>query len=224
MNNGKLIFHNQPYRRTAPFGEWRDNGRRRHMGTDYSVLGYQYCPLNLGRVHRIVNVEDKGNPRGLYVEVRWDKYDLGLIVQHAKRVMVAPGQIVGVDTPLVETGMTGLDVTGRRVSTGIHAHVELFRISTGVRMDFETFDFEEVIELLKDLKVQVIETDGTKHEETVKVVERENVNYIMARECDTVLKLCEVSYDATAKQVVIKKQKGKSNAKASSTRRNPKGH
>jgi len=145
--NSDLIFLNQRHRRTAPFGEVRAGGRI-HVGTDYGSYGantIQHCPLDNGVVHKIITVEQNGNTRGLLADIQWKEHDIGLILQHAEKVLVSNSQKLAKGDEVVTTGMTGKDTNGKHVSSGIHAHVELYQISTGKRLDFESFDFEKLI-------------------------------------------------------------------------------
>jgi hypothetical protein len=59
------------------------------------------------------------------------------------------GQFVDKTCAIGKTGMTGKFSNGKHVSSGVHAHVEIYRISTGERMDFEGFNFD----LLEQLHV-----------------------------------------------------------------------
>lgn len=145
--NSKRIFHNQQHKMTAPFNEWRDNHSRQHKGTDfgtYHAAALQYPPLDNAYVFRVITEEAIGNLRGKLVDLHWPEFDLGLILQHGANVLVCKGQFVDKTTPVLATGMTGKYDNGDRVSTGVHCHAELYYISTGERIDFETFDFEEV--------------------------------------------------------------------------------
>jgi len=158
--NSNLIFRGQQHRLTAPFHEVRTEGRL-HEGTDYGTYGaaaIQYCPLDDGVVYRVITTEQNGNARGLYVDIRWQEHNIGIIFQHATKVFVKANQVVKEGDPIVSTGMTGKDRKGNRVSTGIHAHIEIYRISTEQRLDFERFDFgglnmteEQVRKIVKEL-------------------------------------------------------------------------
>lgn len=164
--NSERIFHGAKHRQTAPFGELRDNGTRKHQGTDYgtySVNLHQYAPLDCGIVNKVVTTETNGNSRGLYVDIRYKKYDLGLILQHAQKVLVKAGQTVNKNTAICTTGMTGKNAKGVRVSSGIHAHVEAYRISTGARIDFEKIDFKDMeVEDMTEAETRKIVQDEIK--------------------------------------------------------------
>ena len=145
--NSVRIFHEQQHKMTATFNEWRDNHTRRHKGTDFGTYhraALQYPPLDNAYVFRTINTEAVGNLRGMLVDLQWPDIDLGLILQHGAKVLVKKGQLVDKDTPVLVTGETGKYDNGKRVSTGVHCHAELYYISTGERIDFEKFDFEGV--------------------------------------------------------------------------------
>jgi hypothetical protein len=154
MNNGERVFHRGVFYRTAPFGEWRDNHTRQHAGTDYGTHGKtlpQFSVLDRGQVFRIIAVESNGNQRGLLTDIRYDYADLGVIQQHLSAVSskLRLEQFVDKTCAVGNTGMTGKFASGKKVSSGVHAHVEIYRISTGERMDFEKFNFD----LLEQLHV-----------------------------------------------------------------------
>lgn len=143
--NSNKIFHGSKHVLTAPFGQVRKNNRI-HLGTDYGTYGQnsiQFCPRDGGKVVRVVNKESIGNERGLFVDIRWRSIDRGLILQHLQEIKVNIGDTLTTNTPIGTTGMTGKNSSGQRVSTGIHAHIELYEISTGKRLNYDTWDMEE---------------------------------------------------------------------------------
>lgn len=147
MSNGKRVFHDGIYHMTAPFGEWRDNHTRQHAGTDFGTFGKplpQFSVLDRGQIFRFITKETNGNLRGLLVDIRYDYADIGIIHQHLRTInpKLRLKQFVDKDDVIGETGMTGKYSSGKRVSSGVHAHIELYQISTGKRMDFEKFNFD----------------------------------------------------------------------------------
>lgn len=143
--NSDKIFHEGKHTLTSKFGEIRKNNRI-HQGTDYGTFGInivQFCPRDYAKVVKVVNKELAGNERGLYVEVQWKSIDRGLILQHLEKVYVTLGELLMSNSKVGTTGMTGKNKSGNRVSTGIHAHIELYEISTGKRLDFDKWNMEE---------------------------------------------------------------------------------
>lgn len=143
--NSNKIFHAGQHLLTSPFGQKRPNGRI-HQGVDYGTYGKnipQFPPRNYATVVKVVNKETIGNERGLYVELQWKSIDRGLILQHLDSACVKVGDIVNVNDCIGRTGDTGLNIYGDKVSSGIHAHIELYIISTGKRLDFDTWNMEE---------------------------------------------------------------------------------
>ena len=143
--NCDKVLHSSRYAITSPFGVIRSGGRK-HLGTDcgtYGIKAPQFCPRNSAIVVNTVNEEKIGNSRGLYVNMQWESINRGLILQHLDSIYVKKGSVVGANTCIGTTGITGLDCNGNRVSTGIHAHIELYVISTGKRLDYNAWNMEE---------------------------------------------------------------------------------
>lgn len=143
--NSNKIFHGAQHLLTSPFGQKRLNGRV-HQGTDYGTYSkkiYQFPPRNFAKVVRVINKETIGNERGIYADLQWPSIDRGLILQHLNAVYVKVGDTINVSDIIGETGDTGLDICGNKVSSGIHAHAELYVISTGKRLNFDTWNMEE---------------------------------------------------------------------------------
>lgn len=164
--NCDKILHTKKYAITAPFGEIRNTGRT-HLGTDCGTYGIhvpQYCPRNFSTVVNVVSKELIGNERGLYVDMQWKSIDRGLILQHLESTCVKKGQILTVNDWVGTTGDTGLDKNGHPVSTGIHAHIELYIISTGERIDYDAWDMEA--DMTKEettiLVQNILKGEGTK--------------------------------------------------------------
>lgn len=125
--NSNKIFHGAQHLLTSPFGQKRLNGRV-HQGTDYGTYSkkiYQFPPRNFAKVVRVINKETIGNERGIYADLQWPSIDRGLILQHLNAVYVKVGDTINVSDIIGETGDTGLDICGNKVSSGIHAHAEL---------------------------------------------------------------------------------------------------
>lgn len=144
-NCSKRIFHDAYHYRTGAFHEVRSGGRL-HQGTDYGTTGKnlpQFSPFDQGVVIRTVNKETNGDARGCRVEIHYPKYNVGMVLQHMVEgsVKVKPGEIVSKGTELGLTGMTGKYSNGTRVSTGVHAHVEVYYLDQG---SSATFNFESI--------------------------------------------------------------------------------
>lgn len=144
----EIIFQGGTHYRTDQFGSTRPGGRR-HEGTDYGTNSQRipvYCPFNNGVVTRTVNTETVGNQRGCLVEIQWANLNLGMIMQHLTEgsVAVATGDTVNQFDLLGRVGMTGLDSNGNPVSTGIHLHVEVYYLNSGVRFNFESLDYDKI--------------------------------------------------------------------------------
>lgn len=156
----KIIFNDMFHYRTSPFGEIRSNGRT-HNGTDYGCNGRHveiYVPYDNGIVRKVHGIENIGNERGLHVIIEWPHLNLGMIFQHLdsisgsmKNNIVNRGLLIG------KTGMTGTDKNGKRVSTGIHLHVEVYYLNTNVRFNFEELKAGD--EMLQDDVLRLIESE-----------------------------------------------------------------
>jgi murein DD-endopeptidase MepM/ murein hydrolase activator NlpD len=138
---------------TAPFNQQRYNPKRLHKGVDYGTYQkkLKQYPILKGVVKRVIPIELAGNQRGLLVDIIFDQIGKGIIHQHMDSVLVKAGQVVDRNTVLGTTGKTGQYLSGERVSTGIHAHIEVYDLKTGVTEDFEKLVIPEEDE--DDMKV-----------------------------------------------------------------------
>lgn len=148
-NGSERIFKNAYHYRTSYYNEKRTSSI--HKGTDYGVSGKalpQYPPLNFAEVKQVVNKETNGDLRGCRVRLEWSELDLGMIMQHlvSGSIKVKVGDIIDTDTVVGLTGMTGKYTSGKVVSSGVHAHIEVYTISKGTSatLDFETLDFDKL--------------------------------------------------------------------------------
>lgn len=149
------IFRNEYHYRTSYYNEKRTSSI--HKGTDYGTSSKnlpQYIPLDKAVVKQIVTKETNGDARGCRVRVEWKNLNLGLIMQHLEEGSIPNfyvGQILQKNTFIGRTGMTGKYANGKRVSTGIHAHFEVYYINQSPyapnnlsTFNFESLDFEDI--------------------------------------------------------------------------------
>jgi len=161
--NSDKVFHGAKHRQTAPFGEWRDNHTRQHKGTDYGTYqkNLEQFALGNGVVEKIVLTETNGNLRGIYVDVYYPSIGKNIIAQHLLKATVAKGQEVNSDTVIGYTGDTGKYASGKKVSSGIHAHIEVYDHKTKVREDFELLDLTEVDDMNEKDVLEIL--DGSRN-------------------------------------------------------------
>lgn len=140
MKLAEAIFRTDSY--TKPKGGslygWRTHPVTKkpqfHQGVDYAT---QKRKLPLYGVENGY-VQDVGfnNTVGNFVNVAYPRIDLIAIHRHNDQNNVIKGQKIEKGMPIAITGTTG-------VSTGIHLHLGLKRISTGEYIDAEKFDYQE---------------------------------------------------------------------------------
>jgi len=140
MKIAEAIFGTDTY--TKPTGRslygWRDHpitGKPQyHQGVDYATQK-RNLPL-LGVEKGYIHDVGFNNTVGNFVDVAYPRIDLIAIHRHLesksvnKLERVEKGKLIGI------TGNTGL-------SSGIHLHLELKRISNGEYIDPEKFDYQE---------------------------------------------------------------------------------
>lgn len=203
--NSDLVFRGARHQLTAPFNQQRYNPTRKHKGTDYGTYQQklkQYPILN-GVIKRVVTVELAGNQRGLLVDIEFKQIGKGIIHQHLDSVLVKPGQAVTQDTPLGTTGMTGKDSSGRRVSSGIHAHIEVYDLVTRITEDFEKLIIPEEED---EVEMQRIIAEMNGRETPLTSILYKGENYVRVRDLadaqtdDDLM----VNWDSVRKKVVIK--------------------
>lgn len=148
-NGSERIFHSAYHYRTGYYNEKRTSNI--HKGTDYGVSGKalpQYPPLNFAEVRQIVNKETNGDARGCRVRLEWPELNLGMIMQHLVEgsIKCKVGDILNVNDQVGLTGITGKYSNGTRVSSGVHAHIEVYYIDQSPKApsNLSTFDFEKL--------------------------------------------------------------------------------
>lgn len=203
--NSDLIFHGEKHQLTAPFNQQRYNPKRLHKGADYGTFQrkLKQYPILKGVVKRVVTVELNGNQRGLLVDVVFRQIGKGIIHQHLDSILVKPGQTVDRDTALGITGMTGKDSTGKRVSSGIHAHIEVYDLKTGVTEDFEKLIIPEEDE---EVEIQKITADMNGRETPLTSILYKGENYVRVRDLADAQTDDDltVNWDPVRKKVIIK--------------------
>lgn len=155
-NGSNRIFHNAYHYRTSYYNQVRTSSI--HKGTDYGTSAKalpQYPPLDGAVVKQVVTKETNGDARGCRVRLEWPSLNLGMILQHLAEgsipYYVTVGTTLSKSQTIGNTGMTGKYSNGKRVSSGVHAHVEVYYINQSPKapsslatFDFETLDFDKI--------------------------------------------------------------------------------
>ena len=131
-----LIFHNAKHYVTSPYGYRKSlttsagNTGTFHNGTDYGTNTKKIAQYAIedGVIYSCGTAADGAK----FVWVKYDRLGVKMLHYHLDSIKVKTGQKVTKNTILGYTGKTGK-------ATGIHLHLGIKRLSTGVWVDPETW-------------------------------------------------------------------------------------
>lgn len=147
MKLAERTFKRNDYKLTSPFGMRTHpvtHVQKLHSGADYGTQGQKWKQYALENGTVLNAGVDTQGYNALFAWVKYPRLGIKVLYYHLDQVFVKKGQKVTHDTIIGHTGTSGL-------STGIHLHMGVKRLTDDTYFDPETFDYvPEVVNIVQE--------------------------------------------------------------------------